>query len=74
MCNQFSPGLPKQLECVKVNIGFPVVRTESRSGGRSVGIWSRDYKIFWDGLDYLAMGLLPRARFGRAWSSAITFF
>ena len=42
--------------------------------GRSVGIWSRDYKIFWDGLDYLTMGLLPRARFARAWSSAITFF
>ena len=32
MCNQFPPGLLKWLESVKVNIGFPVVRT----GGRSV--------------------------------------
>ena len=35
MCNQFPPGLPKQLESVKVNIGCPVVRTDGgRSGGR----------------------------------------
>ena len=47
---------------------------DGRSVGRSVGTRSRDCKIFWDGLDYLAMGLLPRARFARAWSSAITFF
>ena len=36
MCNQFSSGLPNYLESVKVDIGFPVVRTEGRSGGRSV--------------------------------------
>ena len=36
MCNQFSPGLPKKLKRVKVNIGFPVVRTDGLSGGRSV--------------------------------------
>ena len=36
MCNQFSPGLPKKLESVKVNIGFPVVQTDGLSGGRSV--------------------------------------
>ena len=36
MCNQFSPGLPRKLESVKVNIGFPVVRTDGLSGGRSV--------------------------------------
>ena len=40
MCNQFPPGLPgfpKYLESVKVNIGFPVVRTDGgRAGGRSV--------------------------------------
>ena len=30
MCNQFSSGLPKWLESVKVNIGFPVVRTDGR--------------------------------------------
>ena len=49
MCNQFSPGLPKKLENVKVNIGFPVVRTDGLSGGRSVGVRSRDYQIFWNG-------------------------
>ena len=38
MCNQFSPGLPKKLESVKVNIGFSVVRTEGLSGVRSVGV------------------------------------
>ena len=38
MFNQFTPGLPKKLERVKVNIGFPVVRTDGLSGegGRSV--------------------------------------
>ena len=30
MSNQFSPGLPKWLESVKVNIGFPVVRTDGK--------------------------------------------
>ena len=30
------PRLPKQLKSVKVNIGFPVVRTDGRSVGRSV--------------------------------------
>ena len=53
MCNQISPGLPKKLASVKVNIGFPVVRTDGLSGGRSVGrsvgARSRDYQIFWDG-------------------------
>ena len=44
MCNQLSPGLPKLLESVRVNIGMPVVRTDGRSVGRS-----RDYQIFWDG-------------------------
>ena len=27
----FSPGLPNYLESVRVNIGFPVVRTDGRS-------------------------------------------
>ena len=48
-CQLFSPGLPKWLESVKVNIGFPVLRRDGRSGGRSVGVRSRDYQIFWDG-------------------------
>ena len=30
-------------------IGMPVVRTDGRSGGRSVGVRSRDYQIFSDG-------------------------
>ena len=33
-----------------------------RTDGRSVGVRSRDYQFFWDGLIYLAMGLRPRAR------------
>ena len=45
----FYPRLPKQLKSVKVNIGFPVVRTDGRAVGRSVGVRSRDYQIFWDG-------------------------
>ena len=53
MFNQFTPGLPKKLERVKVNIGFPVVRTDGLSGegggGGAVGVRSRDYQIFWDG-------------------------
>ena len=42
---------------MRVNIGFPVVRTDARS----LGVRSRDYQIFWDGHIYLAMGLCPRA-------------
>ena len=57
MFNQFSPGLPKKWESVKVNIGFSVVRADGLSGVRSVGVRSRDYQIFWDGSIYLAMGL-----------------
>ena len=30
----FSPGFPNYLESVRVNIGFPVVQTDSRSFGR----------------------------------------
>ena len=37
-CQLFSPGLPKWLESVKVNIGFPVLRTDGRSGGPSAGV------------------------------------
>ena len=50
MCNQFSPGLPKKLESVKVNISSPVVGTDDLSGGRprAVSVRSRDYQIFWD--------------------------
>ena len=36
MCDQFSPGLPKKIESVKVNIGSPVVRKDGLLGGRSV--------------------------------------
>ena len=38
MCNQLSPGLPKKLESVRVNIGMPLVRTDGqRAGGRAGG-------------------------------------
>ena len=37
------------------------------------GVRSRDYQIFWDGWIFLAMGLRPRTREARAWSSAITY-
>ena len=30
-------------------IGMPVVQTDGRAGGRSVGVRSRDYQIFSDG-------------------------
>ena len=30
----FSPGLPNYLESVRINIGYPVVRTDGRSVGR----------------------------------------
>ena len=32
MCNQLCPGLPTQLESVRVNIGMPVLRTDGRGG------------------------------------------
>ena len=55
MFNQFTPRLPKKLERVKVNIGFPVVRKDGLSGegggggGGAGGVRSRDYQIFGDG-------------------------
>ena len=47
MYNQFPPGLPKYLESVKVNIGFPVVRgsvyghviTKFSGMGRFTKLW-----------------------------------
>ena len=33
-------------------------------------VLTRDYQIFWNGQIYLTMGLRPRVRFARAWSSA----
>ena len=58
-------------------IGMPVVWTD----GRSLGVRSRDYQIFWDGSGWVGMGRLPHflsygappmhARFTRGWSSAI---
>ena len=37
---------PKLAKSVRVNIGFPVVRTGGRRS--AVGVRSRDYQIFWD--------------------------
>ena len=38
---------PKLAKCVRVNIGFPVVRTDG--WWSAVGVRSRDYQILWDG-------------------------
>ena len=53
------PGRPcdffpnKTLSCISdfelFYIGMPVVRTDSRAAGRSVGVRSRDHQIFWKG-------------------------
>ena len=42
MCTISFPVLPNYLESVRLNIGFPVVRTDGRSGA-----WSRDYFNEW---------------------------
>ena len=52
-------------------IGMPVVRTDGRSLARRTVTWLPNF-VGW--VDYhisLAMGLCPRARFARGWSSAI---
>ena len=51
---------------MRVNIGVPVVRTD----GRTV-TWLPNFLGWVDYHISLAMGLHPRARFARAWSSAI---
>ena len=51
-------------------ISMPVMRTDGRAGGRrlvgrSVGVRSRDYQMFFGWVDYhifLAMGLRPRVQ------------
>ena len=53
---------------MRVNIGFPVVRTD----GRTV-TWLPNFLGWVDYHISLAMGLRPRAREARAWSSAINF-
>ena len=52
----FSPGFPNHLESVRVNIAFPVVRTEGRSFGQLSVKWLNNSvygqvitKCFWDG-------------------------
>ena len=63
ICNQFSPGLPKKLASVKVNIGFPVVQTDGLSGERSVGrctvTWLPNF-LGW--VDLLSYGAPPTQR------------
>ena len=54
----FSPGFPNYLESMRVNIGFPVVRTDVV---RSVGVRSSDYKMFLGWVDLLTHGA-PQAR------------
>ena len=49
---QIKPSVAFQLPYLLVElfyIGMPVVRTDSRVIGRSVGVRSRDYQIFSDG-------------------------
>ena len=56
MCNQLSPGLPEQLESVRVNIGLHVVRTDGRSVTRLPNF------LGW--VDLFTHGA-PQARFAR---------
>ena len=63
----WAPKIARKL--ARVNIGFPVVRTN----GRLFGVRSRDNQIFWDGKIFLAMGLRPRPALRAAWSSANTY-
>ena len=49
---QIKPSVAFQLPYLLIElfyIGLPVVRTDSRVIGRSVGVRSRDYQIFLDG-------------------------
>ena len=49
---QIKPSVAFQLPYLLIElfyIGMPVVRTDSRVIGRSVGVRSRDYQIFLDG-------------------------
>ena len=62
-----SSRAPKVVRKCESYIGFPVVRTD----GRSVGVRSRDCQNFSEWVDFLSYGIRPRARFARAWSSAI---
>ena len=56
----FLLGSQKKLESVKVNIGFPVVRTDGLSGGRCTVTWSPNF-LGW--VDLLSYGTPPtRAR------------
>ena len=50
---------PKLAKKVRVNIGFPVVRTDGHTVGRS-----RDYQIFLGWVDLFTHGA-PLARFAR---------
>ena len=59
MCNQFSPGLPNQVESVRVNIDMPVVRTNGRSGGRTF-TWLPNVLGWVDYHVFFGMGLRPR--------------
>ena len=49
---QIKPGVEFGLPYLLIElfyIGMPVVRTDGRVGGQSVGVRSRDYQIFSDG-------------------------
>ena len=74
MCNQFSPGLPKKLESVKVNIFF--CGADGRSLGRSVGrctvTWLPNF-LGW--VDLLSYGAPLRSNFiSRNFTLAVPIF
>ena len=56
---------------MRVNIGFPVVRTDGRAYGHVITKFSRMGRL----PHFLSYGApSTRARFARGWSSAITWF
>ena len=59
MSNQFSPGLPNQLESVRVNIDMPMVRTNGRLGGRTF-TWLPNFLGWVDYHVFFGMVLRPR--------------
>ena len=70
---QVAPELPNELESVRLNIGFPFVRTDGRSGGRCTVTRLPNF-LGW--INFLTHGaqLLPlRARESSAISVALEF-
>ena len=59
---------------MRVNIGIPVVGTDGRAGGRSVGVRSRNYQVFLGWVDYfIFLPMVLSWRASRARASLIYF-